>query len=83
MSTVRAIYENGVFRPTVPVDLPESMEVVFEPRPANGPVEPVFISNPQPSPEEFRRILDALASVPTGKVLPPDFSREDIYDDHD
>lgn len=25
--TVRAIYENGVFRPTEPVDLPEKAEV--------------------------------------------------------
>ncbi|HEY8747942.1 MAG TPA: antitoxin family protein [Tepidisphaeraceae bacterium] len=30
--TIRAIYENGVFRPTESVDLPEKSEVVFEPR---------------------------------------------------
>ncbi len=30
--TVRAIYENGVFRPVQQVDLPEKSEVVFEPR---------------------------------------------------
>ena len=30
--TVHAIFENGVFRPTAPVDLPESCEVEFEPR---------------------------------------------------
>jgi len=30
--TIRAIYENGVFRPTEKVDLPESTSVVFEPR---------------------------------------------------
>jgi predicted DNA-binding antitoxin AbrB/MazE fold protein len=29
--TVRAIYENGVFRPTEPVDLPENSQVQFEP----------------------------------------------------
>ena len=83
MNTVRAIYENGVFRPTHPVDLPEASEVVFEPRPAEGPIEPIFISRPNPSPEEFRRLLDELSANPTGKVLPPDFSRADIYDDHD
>ena len=30
--TIRAIYENGVFRPTGAVDLPEKTSVVFEPR---------------------------------------------------
>jgi predicted DNA-binding antitoxin AbrB/MazE fold protein len=35
MSTVRAIYEKGVFRPIDPVDLPESTHVVFEPRLVN------------------------------------------------
>ncbi|HEV2296805.1 MAG TPA: antitoxin family protein [Tepidisphaeraceae bacterium] len=30
--TVRAIYENGVFRPTEPVDLPEKARVEFEPK---------------------------------------------------
>jgi predicted DNA-binding antitoxin AbrB/MazE fold protein len=32
MTTVRAIYENGVFRPTEPIDLPEHSLVEFEPR---------------------------------------------------
>jgi len=31
MDTVHAVYENGVFRPTVPVDLPEHSEVEFVP----------------------------------------------------
>jgi predicted DNA-binding antitoxin AbrB/MazE fold protein len=30
--TVRAIFENGVFKPTEHVELPEKAEVVFEPR---------------------------------------------------
>ena len=29
---IHAVFENGVFRPTEPVDLPERCEVVFEPR---------------------------------------------------
>jgi len=33
MSTITAIYENGVFRPTVPVDLPEGTAVLIEPVP--------------------------------------------------
>lgn len=32
MTAVRAIYENGVFRPVDPVDLPERSEVVLEAR---------------------------------------------------
>jgi predicted DNA-binding antitoxin AbrB/MazE fold protein len=32
MSTIQAIYENGVFRPLVPVELPEMVQVEFEPR---------------------------------------------------
>lgn len=32
MKTVKAVYENGVFRPTGAVDLPDSCEVEFEPR---------------------------------------------------
>ena len=44
---------------------------------------PRFISDPRPSPEEFERLLDRMASMSTGKILPRDFSRADIYDDHD
>ena len=36
MSTIRAIYENGVFRPTGAVDLPEPCTVEFEPRPVGN-----------------------------------------------
>ena len=32
MKRIHAIYENGVFRPTGPVNLPERCEVEFEPR---------------------------------------------------
>ena len=30
--TLQAVYENGVFRPVEPVDLPEHTRVEFEPR---------------------------------------------------
>jgi predicted DNA-binding antitoxin AbrB/MazE fold protein len=36
MKTVHAVYENGVFRPTERVDLPEHSEVEFELRRING-----------------------------------------------
>ena len=32
MSLIQAIFENGVFRPLKPVELPEACEVEFEPR---------------------------------------------------
>lgn len=32
MDSIHAIFENGVFRPLVPVELPEACEVEFEPR---------------------------------------------------
>jgi predicted DNA-binding antitoxin AbrB/MazE fold protein len=83
MPVVRAVYENGVFKPTQPVALPEATEVEFVPQVVSPTVQPAFISDPNPSPEEFRRILDAMAGRPGGKPLPPDFSRADIYDDHD
>ena len=39
MKTIHAVYENGVFRPTEPVQLPESCEVEFEPRIVNAAAE--------------------------------------------
>ncbi len=40
MQTIRAIYENGVFRPTTPVDLPEGTEVSVGPILVNERVGP-------------------------------------------
>ena len=34
--TIHAVYEDGVFRPTEPVDLPEHTAVEFEPRIKEG-----------------------------------------------
>jgi predicted DNA-binding antitoxin AbrB/MazE fold protein len=36
MKVIHAIFENGVFRPQEPVDLPEGSEVEFEPRIVRG-----------------------------------------------
>jgi len=44
---------------------------------------PQFISRPRPSFREFEQILDEFSAGRPGKILPPDFSRADIYDDHD
>jgi hypothetical protein len=52
---------------------------------SQGRLEPMprFVSEPRPTDAEFQRLLNELASPSTGHVLPPDFSRADIYDDHD
>jgi predicted DNA-binding antitoxin AbrB/MazE fold protein len=39
MPVIHAVYENGVFRPTDPVDLPESSEVEVELRVVTPPAE--------------------------------------------
>jgi hypothetical protein len=44
---------------------------------------PKFISRPKLSADEVEHLLDELASGSPGEVLPPDFCRADIYDDHD
>jgi predicted DNA-binding antitoxin AbrB/MazE fold protein len=40
MKTIHAVYENGVFRPPDPVDLPEGTEVRIEVKPVKGPEGP-------------------------------------------
>ena len=44
---------------------------------------PKFISRPEITADELENLLDQFSAGPSGKVLPPDFSRADIYDDHD
>lgn len=50
MSSIQAIYENGVFRPTQPVSLPERCEVEVEIRTVSGQEQ-------QPSLDEVYAIL--------------------------
>jgi predicted DNA-binding antitoxin AbrB/MazE fold protein len=40
MNTIHAIYENGVFRPTTPVDLPEGTVVNIDPNRVSQPAGP-------------------------------------------
>jgi len=40
VSTVRAVFENGVFRPSGKVDLPDRCEVEFEPKIVSPSVSP-------------------------------------------
>lgn len=44
---------------------------------------PRFVLDPNPTPDQFNRLLDEMASIGVGQALPADFSRADIYDDHD
>jgi len=44
--------------------------------------QPRYISDPGPSPAELEKLLGDLAARPL-PVLPADFSRSDIYDEHD
>ena len=53
---VHAIYENGVFRPVEPVDLPERTPVQFEPRVIAELSEPP----PAPMPEGLAKIYEIL-----------------------
>jgi hypothetical protein len=54
------------------------------PSPGEESVElPKYISNPMPTQAELERLLGDLAAGPALPVLPADFSRANIYDDHD
>jgi predicted DNA-binding antitoxin AbrB/MazE fold protein len=46
--TIRAVFENGIFRPTEPVDLPNACEVQIEIL-AQGPVGDAVRSRPAPT----------------------------------
>lgn len=45
--------------------------------------DPRFVSDPRPTDDEFDRSLRDLASGPSVPTLPADWSRADLYDDHD
>lgn len=60
MSTVRAVFENGVFRPSGKVDLPDRCEVEFEPK---------IMCPPPPSKDLMRPVYEVLShSYETGDV---------------
>lgn len=83
-----ATYRDGAIHPTTPLNLPDNaaLHVVVVPQPAPFPTtrEGVLAIRPQ-SPrftaEEFKAHIKA-HGVSVGS-LPPDFSRADIYNDHD
>jgi predicted DNA-binding antitoxin AbrB/MazE fold protein len=81
--TIEATYRDGAFYPVHPISLPENTRVEVR-VPAQLSREEIIAMRPK-SPkitvEEFDRIIRE-NSVSVGS-LPADFSREDIYSDHD
>lgn len=56
MRAIAAIYENGVFRPIEPVDLPEGCEVMVEPREGSA-------SRPKSSDPQFAHLSPGQARI--------------------
>lgn len=56
MKAISAVYQDGVFRPVGPVDLPEGCEVTVEPK-VEGPAQP------QPSDPQFAHLEPRLARI--------------------
>lgn len=87
MKTVRAIYQQGIFKPLEPTDLPEPCQVEFEPRiialyQPSQETSP-FLADPNPTAEELELLLVAMAARGAPRTLPADFSRDDLYVEHD
>ena len=78
---IDATYRDGVIYPASPLSLPDNTPVrlvvmsKLQTQPTTLPPSPRFTV------EEFRARIDKYG-VSVG-TLPPDFSREDIYSDHD
>ena len=72
---IQAVYEGGVFRPLTPLALPERARVTLDVVPTAMETT-VALSD-----EEFDRQLMELGA--DGPSLPANFSRADIYADHD
>jgi predicted DNA-binding antitoxin AbrB/MazE fold protein len=86
---IHAIYRAGAIYPDQPLGLPENTEVKVVIVPvekasasdAEDDVAAIRPKSPKITSEEFRALI-AKHAVRVGS-LPPDFSREDIYSDHD
>jgi predicted DNA-binding antitoxin AbrB/MazE fold protein len=83
--SIHAVYESGVLRPLEPLNLPEkklvTVTIVDE---TQAESEAPFLPDPAPlSDDDFEHLLDELALGPALPHLPADFSRADVYSDHD
>jgi predicted DNA-binding antitoxin AbrB/MazE fold protein len=83
---VDATYENGILRPSEPLNLPNATPVHVTVVPqsdilADDTDEDILPAGPVLSVEEFQRIMkEGTILAPS---LPLDFDRDDIYSDHD
>jgi predicted DNA-binding antitoxin AbrB/MazE fold protein len=77
-----AVVDHGVLKPVVPLNLPENsrvrLTVIQEPVPVETAQPPTQSGSQLDS---FDAELESLLF--SGPSLPPDFSRADIYADHD
>ncbi|HEX3599845.1 MAG TPA: hypothetical protein VHU84_06855 [Lacipirellulaceae bacterium] len=78
---IDATYRDGAIHPNTPLNLPNNtpVHVRVETKPTANDV--VLPPSPRFTREQFRAAI-AKYAVKVG-TLPPDFSREDIYSDHD
>jgi predicted DNA-binding antitoxin AbrB/MazE fold protein len=66
MKTIHAVYENGVFRPTDPVDLPESSTVELM----------VRASQPAEGKRPLAKLAEIAGQFPENPDLPRDFAEQ-------
>jgi predicted DNA-binding antitoxin AbrB/MazE fold protein len=81
--TIEATYRDGAFYPVNPITLPENTRVEIN-LPAQPTREEIIAMRPK-APKFTGAQLDALIEANHVSVgsLPADFSRADIYSDHD
>lgn len=81
--TFFATYEQGVLKLDAPLSLPEHARVTGLVMKVDAqPGEAVQAVRSDLPDDEFERMLDEF-SIGRGRPLPADFSRADIYSDHD
>ncbi|MDZ4779807.1 MAG: antitoxin family protein [Planctomycetia bacterium] len=76
--TFSAIYEDGVLRPLTPVEIPDHAIVQVT---VATPTTAANSTSAELSLDELKRRFAEATTYDGG--LPSDFSREDIYSDHD
>jgi hypothetical protein len=83
--TIRGRFENQTFIPSEPMPAVEGeAELIVTPKADIKKTTSHVVPPPKHSPEEFIRLLNELAvNSPPTRTLPADWSRSDLYDDHD